>query len=111
MDQFPDRKTYFNWTNVEQFLLVKYRSRCVDAYALRQAFGGAFIANEQFTAETAQQVLSEGHADAVAFGKQFIANPDLVTRFQQKKPLNELRADKMYGSGPEGYTDYPALSA
>ena len=34
MDQFPDRKTYFNWTNVEQFLLVKYRSRCVDAYAL-----------------------------------------------------------------------------
>ena len=79
--------------------------------ALKQAFGGAFIANEQFTAETAQQVLSEGHADAVAFGKQFIANPDLVTRFQQQAALNELRTDKMYASGPEGYTDYPALSA
>ncbi len=77
--------------------------------ALKQAFGGAFIANEQLTAETAQQVLNEGHADAVAFGKQFIANPDLVARFQQQAPLNELRADKMYAVGAEGYTDYPAL--
>lgn len=76
---------------------------------LKQAFGGTLIANEQFTAASAQQVLNEGHADAVAFGKPFIANPDLVTRFQRQSPLNALRTDSMYEAGAEGYTDYPAL--
>ena len=70
---------------------------------------GRLSPTSKLTAETAQQVLNEGHADAVAFGKQFIANPDLVARFQQQAPLNELRADKMYAVGAEGYTDYPAL--
>jgi len=76
---------------------------------LKQAFGGTFIANEQLTAETAQQILNDEYADAIAFGKQFIANPDLVARIQQHAPLNTLRTDTMYGSGPEGYTDYPSL--
>jgi len=76
---------------------------------LKQAFGGTFIANEQFTADSAHQVLNDGHADAIAFGKQFIANPDLVNRLKLKAPFNELRTDKMYAAGAEGYTDYPFL--
>jgi 2,4-dienoyl-CoA reductase-like NADH-dependent reductase (Old Yellow Enzyme family) len=78
---------------------------------LKQAFGGVFIANEQLSAETGQQVLNDGHADAIAFGKQFIANPDLVARIQQQAPLNALRMETLYGSGAEGYTDYPSLGS
>jgi 2,4-dienoyl-CoA reductase-like NADH-dependent reductase (Old Yellow Enzyme family) len=77
---------------------------------LKREFGGMLIANEQLTAETAQQVLNEGHADAIAFGKYFIANPDLVARIQQQAPLNSLHTDTMYGAGAEGYTDYPSLA-
>ncbi len=78
---------------------------------LKKAFGGVVIANEGFTLESAQQVLDAGEADAVAWGKPFIANPDLVTRLAKKATLNELDTATMYGSGPKGYTDYPALEA
>ncbi|VGO10040.1 N-ethylmaleimide reductase [plant metagenome] len=82
---------------------------------LKQAFGGVYIANEAFTAETAQQVLDAGEADAVAFGKLYIANPDLVERFAAGAELNAPRAETFYapleGEGPDnGYTDYPALA-
>jgi 2,4-dienoyl-CoA reductase-like NADH-dependent reductase (Old Yellow Enzyme family) len=77
--------------------------------ALKQAFGGVVSANEQLTAETAQQVLADGNADAIAFGKAFIANPDLVARFQQQALLNALQFETIYGAGAQGYTDYPAL--
>jgi 2,4-dienoyl-CoA reductase-like NADH-dependent reductase (Old Yellow Enzyme family) len=78
---------------------------------LKKAFGGIYIANEGFTQETAAQVLAAGEADAVAFGKLFIANPDLPKRFQTHAPLNAPQPKSFYGSGPEGYTDYPALQA
>lgn len=78
--------------------------------ALKRAFGGVYIANEGFTKETAQQVIANGEADAVAFGKLFIANPDLPRRLASNAPLNEWRADTFYIGGAEGYTDYPALS-
>ena len=52
---------------------------------LKAAFGGVYIANEEFTRETAQQVLAAGEADAVAFGKEFIANPDLPRRFAETR--------------------------
>ncbi|MFW6354803.1 MAG: alkene reductase [Verrucomicrobiota bacterium] len=77
--------------------------------ALKRAFGGVFIANEAFTAELAQEALDRGHADAVAFGKTFIANPDLPRRLQEGAPLNPQRPELFYGGAAEGYTDYPFL--
>jgi 2,4-dienoyl-CoA reductase-like NADH-dependent reductase (Old Yellow Enzyme family) len=76
---------------------------------LKKAFGGRLIANEQLTKASATRLLQQGTADAFAFGKAYIANPDLVARFRQDAPLNELDTTTMYGSGPRGYTDYPAL--
>jgi hypothetical protein len=77
---------------------------------LKEAFGGVYIANEGFTKETAEQVLAAGEADAVVFGKLFLANPDLPERFRLNAPLNTPRPDTFYGQGPEGYTDYPGLT-
>lgn len=77
--------------------------------ALKKAFGGSLIANEQLTKESATKLLQQGIADAAAFGKAYIANPDLVARFHKDARLNELDTETMYGSGPKGYTDYPSL--
>ncbi|MEY4640499.1 MAG: hypothetical protein RLZZ227_493 [Pseudomonadota bacterium] len=76
---------------------------------LKKEFGGVYIANEQFTFDSAQQALAEGRADAVAFGRLIIANPDLVKRFRLAAPLNELRPDTLYANGAEGYSDYAVL--
>jgi 2,4-dienoyl-CoA reductase-like NADH-dependent reductase (Old Yellow Enzyme family) len=77
--------------------------------SLRQAFGGIFVANEAIDQSIGQQLLDEGKADAVAFGKLFIANPDLPARFARNAPLNRPNAATFYAPGSEGYTDYPAL--
>lgn len=77
---------------------------------LKAAFGGVYIANEGFTFESAEKVLATGEADAVAFGKLFIANPDLPRRFALRAPLNAWNSATFYGTGPEGYTDYPVLA-
>lgn len=77
--------------------------------SLRAAFGGAFIANEGFTPETAQADLREGRSDAVAFGVTFIANPDLPARLRSDAPLNAPHPETFYAGGARGYTDYPAL--
>ncbi|MFM0741366.1 alkene reductase [Paraburkholderia xenovorans] len=76
---------------------------------LKKEFGGVYIANEKFTKETAQQVLDSGEADAVAWGKLFIANPDLVRRFATGASLNEPNPATFYARGETGYVDYPAL--
>jgi len=76
---------------------------------LKELFGGPFIANEGFTFESAQKALAEGKADAVAFGKLFIANPDLVERFAKQAPLNAWDTGTFYSGGEKGYVDYPAL--
>ena len=76
---------------------------------MKQAFGGVFIANEKFTADSARDALEKGAADAVAFGVPAIANPDLVDRFRTGAPLNDPDPSTFYGKGPEGYTDYPFL--
>jgi len=76
---------------------------------LKKAFGGVYIANEKFSKESAEEVIKKGEADAVAFGKLFIANPDLPTRFAEDAPLNEPNPETFYSHGPEGYVDYPAL--
>jgi 2,4-dienoyl-CoA reductase-like NADH-dependent reductase (Old Yellow Enzyme family) len=77
--------------------------------AFQAAGGGVYIANEGFTLETAERVLANGEADAVAFGREFIANPDLPHRFEIGAPLNEPDPSTFYGPGPHGYTDYPTL--
>ncbi len=82
--------------------------------ALKRRFGGVLIANEGFNRASAQQALTAGEADAVAFGKDFIANPDLPQRLRQDAPLNPYHPETFYGYGLQdravGYTDYPAMS-
>lgn len=77
---------------------------------LKEAFGGVYIANEQMTKATAEQVMQAGEADAVAFGKLFIANPDLPRRFRLNALLNDPRSELFYGASAEGYTDYAVLA-
>jgi N-ethylmaleimide reductase len=77
----------------------------------RQHFKGTLIGNMGYTAEEAEAAISKGELDAVAFGTSFLANPDLPARISAKAELNAPRADKFYSPGPEGYTDYPAMSA
>lgn len=76
---------------------------------LKEAFGGVYIVNEGFDKAGAEKALADGVADAVAFGKLSIANPDLVQRFKANAPLNQWNASTFYGPGAEGYTDYPTL--
>lgn len=78
---------------------------------LKAAFGGVYIANEGFTRDTAAKALAAGEADAVAFGRQFIANPDLPRRFALGAELNPLDQAGLYAGGAKGYSDYPALAA
>jgi 2,4-dienoyl-CoA reductase-like NADH-dependent reductase (Old Yellow Enzyme family) len=76
---------------------------------LRAAFGGVYVVNEKFNFETASHAVESGEADAVAFGKLFIANPDLPQRFKLRAVLNEWKVPQFYAGGAEGYTDYPSL--
>jgi 2,4-dienoyl-CoA reductase-like NADH-dependent reductase (Old Yellow Enzyme family) len=82
---------------------------------LKKRFGGVLIANEGFSRETARQVIAAGEADAVSFGKEFIANPDLPHRLFLDAPLNPYQPETFFGYGqPDpkiGYTDYPRLAA
>ena len=78
---------------------------------LKKQFGGLYVANEAHTRESAEQLLQTGEADAVAFGKLFIANPDLPKRFARNTPLNTPDSATFYADGPKGYTDYPILAA
>ncbi|ELY4438352.1 alkene reductase [Cronobacter dublinensis] len=76
---------------------------------IRHKFSGAWIANEGLTKESAEAVIASGEADAAAFGKLYIANPDLVARFRQNGPYNPLNDATIYAEGATGYTDYPFL--
>jgi N-ethylmaleimide reductase len=76
----------------------------------RQHFKGTLISNMGYTADEAEQAITEGKLDAVAFGTSFLANPDLPARIAVKAPLNAPNAARFYSPGPEGYTDYPAMS-
>ncbi len=78
---------------------------------LRPFYPGTIVSAGGFTQETGNQALSEGWADAIAFGVPFLANPDLPVRFQRQAPLNQPDEATFYASGPQGYTDYPLLAA
>ncbi|MBS1813530.1 MAG: alkene reductase [Acidobacteria bacterium] len=77
--------------------------------SLKQAFGGSYVANERLTYEQAESLVEKDDADAVAFGRLFIANPDLPERLRKRAPLNEPRPEHFYTHGAEGYIDYPTL--
>ncbi|MGP4953233.1 alkene reductase, partial [Psychrobacter sp. T6-1] len=74
---------------------------------IRDAFDNTIIAAGGYTAEKAERNVREGYIDAAAFGRDFIANPDLAERIRQNAPLNEQHPESFYGGGSEGYTDYP----
>ncbi|MGH7242234.1 MAG: alkene reductase [Phycisphaerales bacterium] len=80
----------------------------------RPLFRGVLIANTGYTHEKADQAIARGDCDAIAFGKPFISNPDLVDRFRRGAALNPWDAQSFYvapGAEPtRGYTDYPALA-
>jgi N-ethylmaleimide reductase len=80
-----------------------------DYGALKRAFRGAYIANNGYTRELALEAVRDGRADAVAFGKLFISNPDLVERLRRDAPLNPWDPKTFYGGDARGYTDYPTL--
>lgn len=77
---------------------------------IRAAFENVIVAAGAYTAEKAVKNIEAGYIDAVAFGRDYIANPDLAERIQQDAPLNEQRPETFYGGGSEGYTDYPFLA-
>jgi 2,4-dienoyl-CoA reductase-like NADH-dependent reductase (Old Yellow Enzyme family) len=77
---------------------------------LRANFPGTLILNNGLTQDTATELLASGQADLVSFGRPFIANPDLVERFQHHWPLASPDPTKFYTPGPEGYIDYPPYS-
>lgn len=76
---------------------------------LADLFGGMVITAQGYDYETGNAVIARGDADLVAFGKLFIANPDLPLRFRLQAPLNEPDPPTFYGGDARGYTDYPAL--
>jgi len=78
--------------------------------ALREKFPGVIIGAGNYSVEKAEDLLAQGLIDAAAFGRPFIANPDLPQRLHQRAELNVINAATLYGGGAEGYTDYPALA-
>lgn len=80
-----------------------------DYQRIKSLFGGIVMANNGFDKMRANNAIAAGRADLVAFGKPFIANPDLVLRLLLDAPLLEANRDTFYGGTEEGYTDYPIL--
>ncbi len=76
---------------------------------IRAAFDNTIIAAGGYTAEKAEKNVKAGYIDAAAFGRDYIANPDLAERIHQGAPLNEQHPATFYGGGTQGYTDYPFL--
>jgi len=77
----------------------------------RRNFTGPLLLNGGFDRSSGEAAIAEGRADGIVYGKLFIANPDLVTRFTQEAELNPLDTNTLYAPGAKGYTDYPALAA
>lgn len=78
---------------------------------IRKAFDGPLVLNSDYGLARAQAALDAGEADAIAFGRPFLANPDLVERLRRDAPLNPDVMATWYSQGAEGYIDYPALEA
>lgn len=82
-----------------------------DYASLRRRFRNTYIANNGYDRALAETALAEGAADLIAFGHDFVANPDLVERLKTGAPLAAFNQETLYGGGAKGYTDYPAIAA
>jgi N-ethylmaleimide reductase len=82
-----------------------------DFAALRKCFKGSYVANLAYDKARGNAAIASGHADAIAYGVPFIANPDLVERYRTNAPLNEADSSLFYGGTEKGYTDYPFLNS
>ena len=80
-----------------------------DFDAMRELCKSPYMANLSYDKARGNAAIASGHADAVAYGVPFLANPDLVERFRQDAPLNEADSNSFYGGNEKGYTDYPTL--
>ncbi len=76
----------------------------------RRHFQGVLMSNGSYTRESGESTVACGAADAIVYGRPYIANPDLVERFAKQAPLNKINYERLYGGGPDGYSDYPALA-
>jgi N-ethylmaleimide reductase len=81
-----------------------------DLQVLRRAFNGLYMANNGYDLDLALQARQRNLADLIAFGRLYIANPDLVERLRSSAPLNVPERETFFGGGARGYTDYPTLS-
>ena len=80
------------------------------APTIKKAFGGPLVLNCDYDGPRAAAAMAAGAADAIAFGRPFLANPDLPHRLREGLPLNKDVPATWYSQGPEGYTDYPAAA-
>lgn len=80
-----------------------------NAALFRDLFNGPLLSAAAYTPESAAIAIENKHADAIAFGRLFIANPDLVSRIRESQPLNAYDRSTFYGGGERGYTDYKPL--
>ena len=78
--------------------------------AIRENFSGPLVLNSDYDGASGQRELDEGRADAIAFGRTFIANPDLPARIAAGAPLDKDDPKSWYSQGPAGYVDYPAMA-
>ncbi len=105
MEQLGKRKIAFFFTR--EYLA----EDSISEYMKERSGGVPYIANMQLSREDAIELLASGKADAVAFGRAYIANPDLYERLLVDAPLNELKLENMIGTNvAEGYIDYPTLA-
>jgi N-ethylmaleimide reductase len=92
------------------YLYVGTDDRTIDWHALlRPVYNGVYFAGSGFTRESGARLLAAGGADAIVYGKSFLANPDLPERFKRNAPLNEPDFATFYAGGMKGYIDYPSL--
>ena len=81
-----------------------------DFAEMRKHFKGSYMANSGYDKVRGNAAIASGHADVIAYGVPFIANPDLVERYKINAPLNAPKPDLFYGGDEKGYTDYPFLT-
>ena len=81
-----------------------------NAALFREMFSGPLLSAAAYTPASAAMAIEQNHADAIAFGRLFIANPDLVRRIKENQPLNAYDRSTFYGGAEHGYTDYKTLA-
>ena len=106
-----ERLNAFNLAYLHVMRADFFQQQSADVMPVARAnYKGVLIGNMGYTPAEAEQAISEGKLDAVAFGTAFLANPDLPARIQASAELNPPNPATFYTPGPEGYTDYPAMA-